>query len=94
MYEPRPPRRIPPASGRSVLETAVVAVGTTCLFVAATTLALAAAVARDDPRLALAIAATVWIGATVGGVLGARRIARVLGSALDRRQAAARARGR
>ena len=91
MYEPRPPQLTPPAAGRSVLETAVVAVGTTVRFVAATVIALAAAtLAGDDPAVAAAVAATALIGALVVGVLGVRRVARFLERGLERRRAAPR----
>lgn len=95
MYQPKPPRRVPALAGRSVLETLVIAAGTTVLFVAATLVAVAAVpIAGDDPTAAALVAVLVWLGMIAGGVVGVRR----LGSALalvrrirDRRRGTARA---
>lgn len=84
MYEPRPPQQTPPAAGRSVLETVIVAVGTTGLLFGAAMVAFTAAAIADDPVLAAAIAAFVWFGTIVVGILGVRRLVRTLGRRTDR----------
>ncbi|APW97546.1 hypothetical protein CHINAEXTREME_07050 [Halobiforma lacisalsi AJ5] len=90
MYDPRPPRRIPSIDDRTVLETVVVSLATTGLFVAAMVAALgAAALAGDDPIVSAPVAilagiVTLAVGALSLGAFGSR-----LGRAIGRRRARA-----
>ena len=75
MNDPRSPRRIPAVDGRSVLETALLAIGVTALFVASTLLALlAAATVRDDPSATAVVALLVGTTTVAVGIAGARRL--------------------
>ena len=72
MYQSRPPRRSPAIDDCCLLETALVAIGVSCLFVAATLPALAAAAAVDDPPAAAAVALFVGIASLFTGIVGTR----------------------
>ncbi|QSX00306.1 hypothetical protein [Haloterrigena alkaliphila] len=79
MNDPRSPRRIPAIDDRSVLETALLAIGVTFLFVASTLLALlAASTVRDDPSATAVVVLLVGTATVTVGAVGARRFVRWL----------------
>ncbi|WP_089785854.1 hypothetical protein [Natronobacterium haloterrestre] len=83
MHDPRRPRRIPSIDDRTVLETALVSLATTGVFVAAMLAALvAASIAGDETAVSAPVAvltglATIGVAAIVLGPFRSR-LARVV----------------
>ncbi|WP_265109006.1 hypothetical protein [Halosolutus halophilus] len=88
MTTSRPSRTVDSIDGRSLVETAVVTIGTTGLFlVSAITALVATAAVGDEPLVTVVVALAVGIGTIGAGLGGARLFGRWLGRRLDRRAA-------
>lgn len=95
MTAPRPPRRIDPMDDRTIPEAAVIAIGTTCLILVATVVALAAGAAVSDGTSPTAVVVLlVWNATIVAGAIGAKLAGGWLAERLDRRVSTARHRVR